>query len=92
MSKIAPEKIFVTTSEMTNILAVRRHDYDVEYVRKDIAAKDTIARVSAEVEKIKNRLCADITLSGMNEKHYALPYIQRIAHFLSELEKEYSNE
>ena len=57
------------------------HTWELLSKAYDQSAKDIIARVSAEVEKIQNRLCADITLSGMNEKHYALPHIQRIAQY-----------
>ena len=32
---MTPDKIWVTTSEMTALLSERRHDYDVAYIRKD---------------------------------------------------------
>ena len=31
----APDKIWVTTSELTVLLAEKRNDYDVAYIRKD---------------------------------------------------------
>ena len=33
---MAPDKIWVTPSEMTDLLSEKRHDYDVAYIRKDI--------------------------------------------------------
>jgi len=32
---MAPDKIWVTTSEKTALLSERRHDYDVAYIRED---------------------------------------------------------
>ena len=33
---MAPDKIWVTTSELTALLAEKRNDYDVAYIRKDV--------------------------------------------------------
>ena len=32
---MAPDKIWVTPSELTELLSEKRHDYDVAYIRKD---------------------------------------------------------
>ncbi len=32
---MAPDKLWVTPSEMTSLLSKKRHDYDVCYIRKD---------------------------------------------------------
>ncbi len=53
----APDKIWVTPSEMTTLLAERRNDYDVEYLRKDIIGKaltpETIQHVAEEAYPCK---------------------------------------
>ena len=46
----APDKIWVTTSEMTELLSEKRHDYDVAYIRKDALlewAKETYLNENA---------------------------------------------
>ena len=49
----APDKIWVTPSEMTILLAERRNDYDVEYLRKDTIDKaltpEAIQHIAEEV-------------------------------------------
>ena len=48
----APDKIYVTVSELTSLLSEKRHDYDVAYIRKDALLewakenRDSLGRLS----------------------------------------------